>query len=427
MSGASTQQHGRMDPTIDDPRALAAAIADPLGDDDHDATIAFLGGDDDAFGEDWKAANSPKTIDEAFAGSGSPSTDATGTGDGTGKESGADAGTAGAGAEADAGKTTGTDGSGEGAGTQDAGATGAQADPGGGADASGADGAQPTGDPAGVYGADGQVLPYDVLAITRQRATNLQEENRELRRRLLDRGAAADADAGARQDTSGQADATPPVDTKALREKVTALKENYGEDIGEVLDGLMTGVEKLTDQNTRLQRHLQDTAAGEQHNAQNALQRDIEAIPELAKWQADAIAFEQGDLEKDPSYFADAETFDERLALRPEWANKPRPERFQRAVSMVKMMRGEAPSSGSPSASTDTGGEPAPAATGDVDRIIADAQRASRTPGTAGEVTGAAPASDTDKDPLDSMDDTELETYLLNATPEQRQAFYAGL
>ena len=392
MAGTNAKPASQLDPSIEDPKALAALIAEPLGDDDYSATIAFLGGDDEALERDG-ADPTPEATSSDPPGT-AAKIDTTDAGGGDTGAAGADKKDDTAAAVPDKGAVAG-----------DAGTADALADPGGGSDASG----------AGEVPAIPENYARDTLfELAKAENARLHEENRTLRAR----GTATRA---ATTDTKPAG-----VDLTGLKTKVEKIKGDYGEDIGDVLDGLFGVVETVTADNADLRSKLDQDSEDSERQAVSEIDRDIREIPELAVWQADAIAFQSGDLEKDPSRFADAEAFDNQLVLRPEWANKPRTERFAQAVRMVKLMRGEAASTGSPQASTESGGKPAPTAV-DVDKIVQDATRSRIAPETAGDITGGSPSDDSGENPLDKLDDGDLEDYLMHANSDQRAAFIAAL
>ena len=396
MAGKNAKPASPLDPSIEDPKALAALIAEPLGDDDYSATIAFLGGDDEAFERDG-ADPTPEATSSDPPGT-AAKVDTTDAG-------GGDAGAAGADKKDD----TAAAGSEEGAVAGDAGTADALADPGGGSDAS----------EAGQAPAIPENYARDTLfELAKAENKRLHEQIRTLQ----GQGGTGRVDpAGADPGTQSRS-----VDLTGMKANVEKVKSDYGDDFGDLLDGLVGAVETLSADNTDLRSKMDQGTQDYEHQAQNALDRDINAIPELAAWQADAIAFQSGDLEKDPSRFADAEAFDNQLALRPEWADRPRTERFAQAVGMVKLMRGEAASTGSPQASNGTGGTPAPAAV-DVDNLVQESVTRRTAPETAGDITGGSPSADSGEDPLDKLDDEDLENYLMNANPDQRAAFIAAL
>ena len=393
MAGKNAKPASPLDPSIEDPKALAALIAEPLGDDDYSATIAFLGGDDEALERDG-ADPTPEATSSDPPGT-AAKVDTTDAG-------GGDAGAAGADKKDD----TAPAGSEEGAVAGDAGTADALADPGGGSDAS----------EAGQAPAIPENYARDTLfELAKAENARLHNENRTLRAQ----GATPPA---ATTDTQPAG-----VDLTGLKTKVEKIKGDYGEDIGDVLDGLFGVVETVTADNADLRSKLDQGSEDSERQAVSELDRDIREIPELAVWQADAIAFQSGDLEKDPSRFADAEAFDNQLVLRPEWGNKPRTERFAQAVRMVKLMRGEAASTGSPQASTESGEKPAQPTAVNVDQIVQDATRRRVVPETAGDITGGSPSDDSGENPLDKLDDGDLEDYLMNANSDQRAAFIAAL
>ena len=220
MAGKDDKPKSRMDPGIEDPNALAALIADPLGDDDYAATIAFLGGDDEAL-DGIEDTNTP----EATSSSDPP---------GSAAKDDADA-TAGGETPESAGTTTKGDTAAdpEGAHAGDAGTADAQADPGDGSDASVA------GDTTGVAAVLPEHYARDTLfELAKAENKRLHEQIRTLQ----GQGGTGRVDpAGADPGTQSRS-----VDLTGLKAKVEKVKSDYGEEIGDVLDGLLGGVETLT-------------------------------------------------------------------------------------------------------------------------------------------------------------------------------------
>lgn len=443
MSGETEAQQ------VQDPNRLAALIAEPLTDPEYEATMAMLG----------VAPIAPDMADTvAFLGGVDEAIEENETPE---KESGSDLPAAakgeqvGAGAEGDApagGEQEGSEkpATAEGAGDGGSGDGGAAADPGAGSNEPGPEGATAGAAVAegatagavaaeeperGILSADGKtILPYEMWDLAKSQNERLRAENESLRRermmpapRVSGADAGGDPGVGAGAGTGPDGTAQPaPVDTSKMRTTLEKVKADYAdENLSELLDSMVGTVETVVKENADLRKDMAADTQAFQADNQRALERDIETNPDLSKWQADYDAFMNGDLEKSPIAYQDARELDDRLVLRPEWQDRPRLERFAHVVKMVKMMNGEAPSSGTPSASggeADPKPKPAPV---DVDKLVREARK-TPLPESIGDIAGAAPGADTD-DPTAEMSMLELEEHMMGFNSDQRAAFIASL
>lgn len=160
-----------------------------------------------------------------------------------------------------------------------------------------------------VEGGGGKTIPYSVLKATRERAHQLETELADAQVKL-------------------KAATTAPAKTEAATQQEDTAEDGL-EDLPEALVKTIRGLKaelndakkKLTD----IEQNNQKTATQAASTAAEVVQRDIDAVPGLADWQA-----EGGDKWKS------ALEIDARLMQNPAWKDKPQVERFAKVAKLVR-------------------------------------------------------------------------------------------
>ena len=254
---------------------------------------------------------------------------------------------------------------------------------------------------AGVRTADGDgVLDYSVLA-----------QAREDTRRARAEAAAAEARAEAAKTAAKPEDAKPDPAAEKLKQAIATLRENEGDAVADAYEAIAGAVtqkdEKIAELQGRLDR--QDQSAIEEVRSNS--QREIDANPTLAKWQAEFLAAQQGVDGKSGLRWEQAEALDEVLERDPEWKGRPLSDRFS---EVVRILEGGAPSeSGAPSDASQAAADKAAADKAAADKAAADKAAADKPgaktgPGSISDL----PSGDTPDSPLtkfENMSPQEIE------------------
>lgn len=173
-------------------------------------------------------------------------------------------------------------------------------------------------------------IPYSVLKGARERANQLDQQNRDLQKQVdemktkLESGKTVDVSAASEEVDAQVAEMQRQIDT---------IKDDFPE-----LAALMTGQMQLL-QNTQKQlatlqaredAEKQDEEAQAQAQIEETIQDAIDARPTLAAWQA-----------KDGTEWEACVEMDVMLRKKPEWANKTFAERFEKVEALVRVMHPE--------------------------------------------------------------------------------------
>lgn len=133
---------------------------------------------------------------------------------------------------------------------------------------------------------------------------------------------------------------------EAENKKLREFEAEYGEEAGETLREQIEANRQHRNQELESFQAAMIAKAQAEKSAEfedrSALERDIDAIPEFKQWRADAIAAHRGDeskAEAAKAYNA-AVAIDKALRDSGEWDNRPRQERFEKVVQMVKLAQG---------------------------------------------------------------------------------------
>ena len=202
---------------------------------------------------------------------------------------------------------------------------------------------------------------------------------------------------------------------KADQERVAKFAEEYGDDAAEALRAQAEETRKLrAAEVAQFQQAEIDRARSERAqevDAQIDLQRDINANEDLRRWREDARANYLGDESKSPDNYDLAVSIDAALRESAEWKDKPRRERFEEAVRMVKASTG-ASSPGSPGAK-DAETKPAAGKTNEeIAAEIAKKAAAGSTddglPGSLSDLPGGAAGEQSELAKFDKMSMAEM-------------------
>lgn len=175
-------------------------------------------------------------------------------------------------------------------------------------------------------------IPYSVLKGARERATQVEQQNEELRTQLDELTRRMDSSTTTVAETKA---ATHEVDDQitAMQEQVAQLTDEFPE-----LAALMTGQIEMLRATRRQLFDLQTQQADEREQreadanatVQETVQEAIDGNSVLAFWQA----------KKGPEWPVAAE-MDAMLRSKPEWAGKSFAERFDKVVELVRVMNPE--------------------------------------------------------------------------------------
>lgn len=303
-------------------------------------------------------------------------------------------------------------------------ASGAEGQPGKGTEGTEGDGEEKE---APVATADGQhTIPYEVLKRTREKARTEEEARQAAEREAEEHRKEAER---LRQEMQGAREAAErgegdPGHLEDLEKQIQNLDQasqelirDYGEDdpLAKMLTTSQQVVKALSAHNRKLQdqvgqvTHERETATREE--AASAAQQAIDAIPELAKWQAEGGEQWQKALE-----------LDEGMKQDPYWANQPMEERFKEVVRRA-------------------GGDPAvkPAGDGggggqgpdtDPEAVKEAAEKKVQEETGAGPDTlsdlGGGETPESPEGELDQLDMTELHNKFASMSPQQIEDYLEG-
>ena len=292
----------------------------------------------------------------------------------------------------------------------------------------------PAPDPA-VLAADGKnQIPYSVLQSTRDRANLATADLERANARIaeLEAGQAAAAPgAGEGARPAGTGDGTGAADRTAQRAAeraevetaITEARDEYGDSAAKPYEVLLKRLDRMDEIEANQERILQQPSQQQQQDAaagQDTTQIDVDAVPTLALWQADALAADAGDTTKSKVMWDLAIEQDELLEKNPAWANRPQQERFQ---EVVRILGGDVSGSGAPNPSQKPGEGTAGAQQRTVDDALAQAAQAGG-PQTLSDLPGAS-AQQQDGSEWETMDTWEVAQRFQDMSPEQMEAVLA--
>jgi hypothetical protein len=179
-----------------------------------------------------------------------------------------------------------------------------------------------------------------------------------------------------------------------------------------IVDMLETFQKALIGQQSTIQQLRTDSsrrAAKESLTEEEQIQADIDSVPALAQWAADA----------DPAMFNRAVALDSALLGETKWQSATRLERYQEVARILGGEQKPAPAKETPAPNSSQ--QPA-----QVTQKVSDAlQRAvaRSAPISHSDLPAGAPAAQSEHESLESMDVLDIASKMQNMTPEQQQAF----
>ncbi len=266
-------------------------------------------------------------------------------------------------------------------------------------------------------------IPYAVLKGTRERLAEAQENLRRnkaeseeristLEQQLAARTAPTRATADSVQDVADRAGITDAAGNKVDVTKidVTSLRGEFPDAVVNIIESLQQALVAHETTISTLQKREQGRVQQEQLSEEELLQKDIDAVPQLAIWAAD----------KDPKMFDRAVRFDNALLADPEWKGKPRVERY---AEVVRLIGGETPK---PAASTTTTAKPTQTPA-QVRTVSAELQRAAAraAPTSLSDLPAGSPAAQSETEAIEGMDALAIAAKMQDMTPAQQEAFLA--
>jgi hypothetical protein len=173
--------------------------------------------------------------------------------------------------------------------------------------------------PQGVQTKDGgHIIPYSVLERERDRAARAEQTAQALAEQLQQLQAGKPADSGeAAVELSAE-------DLAQLDQDLPGVAKN--------IRALMGKIENLTGTVQALQQNQEADAQVEQQSAQDVINAQIAANPDLKAWHDAKFAAEK----PDPTLWDQAADFDAVLRESPAWKDKPVAERFAKVAELVK-------------------------------------------------------------------------------------------
>lgn len=258
---------------------------------------------------------------------------------------------------------------------------------------------------APVASADGKhTIPYAVLKAERDRARQAAERAEQLEQELEALRANAAKPESQREDVP-----TPVADKLAeemgfTAEELAQASEYLPDEAAAFLGKLAKTTEAALARANALQEEIQRRDAeyegARADQVRTSVQEDIDAVPDLASWQA-----------SDDERFDLAVRFDDALKLSPDWKDKPRVDRFREACRLA-------------------GGKELGATTPSADargRSVDDAVRAASTatPTTLSDLPGGDPVAQSGAESIEGMSVTQLSASLMDKSTEEIAAYLA--
>lgn len=257
---------------------------------------------------------------------------------------------------------------------------------------------------AGVATRDGKhVIPYSVLASERAARAAAEKQLQEVQNRI----AALEAKQAGQNQTANQG-AAADTQAKQDEDRLALLEEDFPTVAAE-LKAMHALVKTLQAQVTPLEQSTKQAERERANSVAMTVQEAIDSLPKMAHIQA-----------SDPEAFALATTYDKTLRERPEWANKPMSERFQKVLELVEATNGEIKVPGQKTPSADPKALKAAAA-----EKLADAGKTVPT-SLSQFPSGAAPAQN-EHEAIDQMSTGQLAQKMARMTPAQLDSYFANL
>jgi hypothetical protein len=280
---------------------------------------------------------------------------------------------------------------------------------------------EPTEDQAGVATKDGKhVIPYSVLATTRERATRAEQALQEMTTRAaaLEQSLRATAQGA---NTGAAARAADAVTADATERMSDADLEALKDDFPTVYKAMKVSMDRAAALEAQVREQAgfrQEVEAASQHSVEETIQDAIDSNPKLAHIQAN-----------DQAAFNLAQQLDDTLKNTPAWANRPMSERFAKVLEMVEQANGpiELPGSKSTQQTPPATAADLKAAAKAAAAAQAKANTAASVPTSLSEFPVGEPPAQTEMQALETMSQFQLAEKLARMTPDQMDAYLARL
>lgn len=268
----------------------------------------------------------------------------------------------------------------------------------------------------GIQSKNGKhVLPFTVLAGEREQRQAAQRERDELNTKYQQAQAELEQLRAKQNSNTGDADterATELMDKAGdlTDAELQELKEDFPTVYKVVAK--MQGIGKnLEDQITAkvdpMQKAYESAQERQAHQAREAVQEAIDAVPKLVHIQAN-----------DPAMFAVTQQFDELLMKQPAWADKPMAERFAKAVEMAEASTGKTIELGTTKAS---------AADLKAAAVAKAKEQHSEMPVSLQQFPAGAAPKETALDEIQNLSAAQIADKLRGMSPAAQAEFYANL
>ena len=257
--------------------------------------------------------------------------------------------------------------------------------------------------PDGVLAKDGKnVIPYAVLESARDRAVKAEQLAADQAKELEQLRAAKPKD---REE---------PKSEMLTDEELTALEAD-SPTLAKLLRSQQSTIQKLTGTVETIQGRVEQRDASEAAEVKSEIQLAIDAVPELAAWQA----------AEDKTAWNIASAHDRTLRTVPKYRDVPFEERFKKAVELTKATlaeQAEEPKDVKPK-------EEVP--TAEAVRAVAEAKLKEKSraglPKSLSDIPGSAPPAVDEKERVEQMSARELGAKFMNMNKDQLDAYLATL
>lgn len=236
-----------------------------------------------------------------------------------------------------------------------------------------------------------------MLAQERAKSSRAEEQRADLERQLQEAKAVGATQQETTQDAADKAGITDKSGNAVdvLTVDISKLRGNFDDEIVDAIEALQNISVSQRNVIKDLQGREAQRVNADKVSVANSIQQDIDAVPELAAWQA----LEDGAL------FDKADKFDKVLKTLPEWQDKPRADRYREVVRLV---------SGQPAAASVTKQQIGSAVSG------AKAQAAARAaPISHSDLPAGSPAAQSESEALEGLDITQLAEKMQGLSPER--------
>ena len=267
----------------------------------------------------------------------------------------------------------------------------------------------PDAEPEGVATKDGKnIIPYSVLRSTRDRAERAEEMLKEAQARLAAMEERNNGSQGAKSGEHARTDPEPQSSIESLSEAdLEGLRGDFPE-VHKVLKAMMATAQKIESRIAPVENKVAAVENERQRSLAETVQEAIDAVPQLAHFQA-----------HDPAAFALAQQFDAVLREQEAWAGKPLSERFAKVVEMVDSAAGRPAAVAAPAPAAPKPQE-APA-----EKRVSVAKPA--VPASLSDFRSGAPAAQDEREAIENMTHQQIAAKFAGMTADQMDAYFRSL